>query len=89
MQLHGRLLEALVQETRNRKIHDDWVERERAVVAITANLFVQVYGGTTVTLTEVERCEQWAIGHSDYGTKLCLYVAEFAVHGEAARTRTP
>ena len=42
-------------------------------------------GKPLAALVPVERLEQMAVGHSDYGTKLALYVAEANGFRDAAR----
>lgn len=65
-----------------RKDHpDDWVEFERLTITVAANAWAVAHGSTdTITVADVERVEGLAMGHSDYASKLALYVAEL-IHG--------
>lgn len=69
--------QALQSEMNHRPEHRDWVERERQAVADAAVEWAVANGmGQIVTAADVERVEGMAVGHFDYGPKLCLYVAE-------------
>lgn len=64
-------------------INDDRVANERAVIAYTANRWAERNGyDRRVTVSDVERIEPQAMGHSDYVAKLSLYVAELIVYGQ-------
>lgn len=70
---------ALVNEMTHRR--DDpgltWIGRERQAVADAATRWARANNlDRTVTAADVERLEGAAIGHSDYASKLALYVAE-------------
>lgn len=80
MACHARVMRALLLEAGYRQLHDDWVERERFVVAVAANEYATAHGLATITVDDVERVEHLAIGHVDYATKLALYTSEL-VHG--------
>ncbi len=89
---HGRLLAcrqhvllALCAAAEDRSA-SDWVERERVVVATSANAWAQAHGyPQRVTVDDVERIEVQAVGHVDYASKLALYIAEFVVLGSDDR----
>ena len=55
----------------------EWVELERVELAVAANQWAEAHGlPTRVTRDDIERFETTALGHVDYASKLCLYVAE-------------
>jgi hypothetical protein len=62
-----------------RKDHPkDWVEFEHTSLAIAANEWAESKGiAQRITTDDIERIEVTALGHTDYSSKLCLYVAEF------------
>jgi hypothetical protein len=63
---------------------DVWTAGERMAVAVAANTWAESHGmARRVTVADVERVEQMAVGHIDYGPKLALYVAEL-LYQEAA-----
>ena len=77
---------ALVAEQEHRSEHLDWIERERAAVAIAACEWAEAHGlEVRPTVADVERIEPMAVGHVDYTPKLALYVAEFVTAAEARR----
>lgn len=54
-----------------------WTAAERMAVAVAANTWAEAHNmGRRVTVADVERVEQMAVGHVDYGPKFALYVAE-------------
>lgn len=53
-----------------------WVEAERRVVWQTARDYAQQHGMRIPTMAEVERAEQNAMGHVDYGSKWAYGVVE-------------
>ena len=58
----------------------DWITNERLAVVVAANEWAQANGyERRVTVADVERIEGNAIGHTDYASKLALYVAEFII----------
>lgn len=80
------ILEALTREMAKRgEVADlSWIEREREAVAVAANQWSEAHGFTKrVTVADVKRVETSAIGHSDYGSKLALYVAEIITSSDA------
>lgn len=80
MQCQTYLLEALHAAAADRGTDLSWIERERLVVAVAANRWAQAHRiETLVSVDDVERVEQRAIGHVDYAAKLALYVAELVV----------
>lgn len=57
--------------------YDDWVVAERRAITDAANLWAIRHAPLhTVTVDQVEKVEQFAVGHVDYATKLALYVME-------------
>lgn len=77
------VLAALRDEMTRRGNDLAWIERERDAVAVAANAWAEAQGlPARVTVADVERVESGAIGHSDYGSKLALYVAEIIVPAE-------
>ena len=73
------VLDAFQESARQRDgaIGLEWIEKERAAVAVAANVWAAANGITRqVTLDEVEACEQRAVGHIDYADKLAYGVAE-------------
>lgn len=80
------LLDRLRRQMRRRPEHDDWIERERLTLAIAAHQWGTAHGlAKAITVAEVERLEQPAVGHVDYAEKVCLYVAEFMYGARAIR----
>lgn len=73
-----RCLDALRQAMNLRNTFDglEWVEHEREAITVAANTWALAHGLPTVTVSQVEEIEHLACGHSDYGSKLALYVAE-------------
>lgn len=83
----GDILGALVEAMADRGGSDEWIATERAVVADAANRWAESHGYERhVTVDDVERIEVAAVGHSDYASKLALYVAEFVVAPVSERT---
>lgn len=69
--------------------YEVWTAAERMTVAVAANTWAEAYKlSRHVTVHDVERVEQMAVGHVDYGRKLALYVAELIYYPES-RTATP
>lgn len=76
------LLRALTREMDNRAKHRqngaDWVAKERLAIQQAAYDWAVRHKMTTrPTMYDIERLEPFAMGHVDYASKLCLYVAEF------------
>lgn len=68
---------ALRAEQLNRSLANlDWIDAERLAVTMAANEWAQAHGRPTITVDDVKRLEQLAVGHSDYTLKLSLYVSE-------------
>ena len=54
----------------------EWIEHERGAVLAAANRWAATHPECgPVTATEIEMCEQIALGHT-YSSKLALYVTE-------------
>lgn len=82
MELRQHVLDALTVEMEKRDGSHDlaWVRRERYAMADAANRWLAVEGiDRTVTSADVELLERQAMGHSDYASKVALYVAEFGM----------
>lgn len=80
MACREHLLRALKEAMGKRHAREDWEAFERQTVAMAANAWAQAHGyERRVTVEDVERIEQGAVGHVDYASKLALYVAEFVV----------
>ena len=79
---------AALQDTDLRHLpFDKWSHAELLAVAIAANDWGRARGvGHRVTVTQVEDVERRAVGHSDYGPKLALYVAELVLGLDEQRT---
>lgn len=60
---------AFQDEATKRKDQNDWIEKERQRVWVTARDCVQMYGLKVLTIEEVQRAENLACGHTDYGAK--------------------
>lgn len=68
---------ALSAEMCKRPDNPSWIEDERLAVVAAANTWVALSGqGRRITVDDVLHVEPRAIGHFDYQSKLCLYVAE-------------
>lgn len=80
MRCREHVLQALKDAMGERHKHLHWEEFERQAVAMAANAWAQAQGlDRVLTVAEVERIEQGAVGHVDYASKLALYVAEAMV----------
>lgn len=63
------IYDAFQEEAKKRKDHKDWIERERQRVWTTARDCAQMYGLKVLTIEEIQRAENLACGHVDYGAK--------------------
>lgn len=73
------LISALMDEMAKRKFkqYADWVVAERDALTLAANRWIVEHTEThTITAAQVEEVENLAVGHSDYASKLVLYVSE-------------
>lgn len=71
------VLTALQDEMTRRGNDLTWIDREREAVAAATNAWAEANGfSARVTVADVERIEVRAVGHSDYASKLALYMAE-------------
>ncbi len=77
IQFRDRFLERLskLQELRGDSSVDEWVHNEREGMRRWASEAAH----REFTLAEIERVENMAVGHTDYSSKFCLYVAELVV----------
>jgi hypothetical protein len=77
-QLHRDLEELLHREAskRSTRLLGDWILAERLAMFEAVNARRALGGKPPVSITEIERVEQQAVGHSDYGHKFALYCAE-------------
>jgi hypothetical protein len=62
-----------------RKHRTDWVAYEQNVMLDLVNEERVKRGLSLVTLADVQRVEQFAVGHCDYSHKFSLYCAELAL----------
>lgn len=74
--LHQELHELLCSEADKRDQREDWVMAERGALCDAVNRHRTRLGKSPVTMDDVERVEQQAVGHTDYGTKFALYCTE-------------
>jgi hypothetical protein len=69
-------------ERRKERSCEEWIVYERYTLADHANAWAADYAPLrTVTVDEIESIECLAVGHSDYQSKIALYVAEL-VYGQ-------
>lgn len=74
--LRDQLVKVLGKET---KIKPRDYNRELFVIGAETGTWARSHpDARSVTLTELERCDTMAVGHIDWWSKLCLYVAETA-----------
>lgn len=74
--LRDHLTKVLSKET---KIKPRDFNRELFVIGAETGTWAREHPqARSVTLTELERCDTMAVGHIDWWSKLCLYVAETA-----------
>ena len=76
--LHLKMEEALVAKAKERDQDPDWIETEQRMMLALINERRAELGKTPVDLEDVQRVEQNALGHFDYGHKFALYCAELA-----------
>lgn len=83
--MHEHIYAALLEEQEWRGQHRDWVERERTAMAVAGNSWAEAQGlARRLTVADVERLETRALGHSDYSSKVTLYLAEWFYEPAAA-----
>jgi len=63
-------------EKRDQRALDEWIEAERKAMFDKVNAEREGLGKTPVSLEDVERVEQRAVGHFDYAPKFALYCTE-------------
>lgn len=75
---HYELETLLVAEAKKRSTKEvgQWILDERQAMLDYVNRKRAVVGKSPMTLKDVERVEQLAVGHSDYAHKFSLYCAE-------------
>jgi hypothetical protein len=76
--LHYELETALRNEASKRttKSTEAWILDERQTMLDAVNRERSRRGKTSLALTDVERVERQAVGHSDYAHKFALYCVE-------------
>lgn len=74
--LHAELHELLCSEAEKRNERKDWQREEREAMLEAVNGYRSRFGKSPVVMADVQRVEQMAVGHIDYGTKFALYCAE-------------
>ena len=69
--LMQRIYDALQRETINRDLSDDdcWIQRERETVFNESVAVAKEHGMRGPTIDVIERYEECALGHVDYGKK--------------------
>lgn len=72
--------EALLRKGREVGI---WIEREQLAVWAAARDYAQQHGRPVPTLEQIKAKEQLALGHTDYGSKWALGVAELLAPARA------
>lgn len=76
MALRDQLVKVLGKETKT-KPRD--YNRELFMIGAETGTWARKHpAACSVTLQELERCDTMAVGHIDWWSKLCLYVAETA-----------
>ncbi|CAN7764718.1 hypothetical protein LJR039_007251 [Pseudorhodoferax sp. LjRoot39] len=60
-----------------------WIEKERLAVWTAARDYAQQHGRPVPTLEQIKAKEQLALGHTDYGSKWALGVAELLATARA------
>lgn len=73
------ILKAQAKAPSRRKDMMNWFENEMRIVLEAANSWALKNHGTVITYEDVLRMDQHAYGHSDWASKLALYVAELVV----------
>lgn len=63
-------------EKRDDRGFDAWVLAEREAMCDAVNKYRARLGKNPITIEDVARVEQMAVGHTDYGTKYALYCTE-------------
>lgn len=72
------ILSAHMQEAAKRsgRTFEEWRKAELQAVWTAARDYAQQHGLRVPLMTDVQQAEVLAVGHSDYGAKWALYVAE-------------
>lgn len=73
--IRNELLTALSKEQKKRSTNLNWIHDEILLMQRLASSAA----GYHISLEEIKKAEQGALGHSDYSRKFCLYVAELAM----------
>jgi hypothetical protein len=76
--LHYTLETELVRAAKKRDQDPEWIENERKLMLTIVNEHREQHGRAPVALGDIERVEQTAVGHVDYGHKFALYCTELA-----------
>jgi hypothetical protein len=74
--LHHSFHELLCSEAEKRDQREDWPTVERTAMWEAVNRHRTQVGKERLPIEDVERVEQMAVGHTDYGTKYALYCTE-------------
>jgi hypothetical protein len=79
--MHAHMRACLAREHAKRSTYPGvtWIEAEQAAMLHAVNLERTRHRLPHVTLAELQRREQLAVGHVDYATKFALYCAELAL----------
>lgn len=74
---HWRLTVTFNEAARRRGPDPDvWIKYERETMLNCINSIRKSKGMDSLELSDVERVENMAVGHSDYGPKFALYCSE-------------
>jgi hypothetical protein len=77
LRCHKRLKDVLRKAQDQRPKHPyDWVENEHVALLVAVNEWAEDHDRPVLTLEDIERVEVQALGHYDYSSKFCLYIAE-------------
>jgi hypothetical protein len=78
---HFELEQVLLDEAkmRSKKRTEEWILDERRAMLDAVNSRRAHLGKLPVPVTDVERVERQAVGHSDYAHKFALYCTELVV----------
>lgn len=85
-----------LRRERNRMVHNhagkpepEWIVREREFMHQQVNIERATLHKTAVPITDIERVESMACGHSDYTRKFAIYCAELVLLVDDVRSIKP
>lgn len=83
IKLRDHFLDVLsTAQTKYRKMYpntSDWIEKEHEVMLSEVNRQLQERQRPSITMDQLLKAEQLAVGHSDYSSKFSLYCAEITL----------